>query len=143
MPRASSRETISTGSPDRCSTTAPAGAGASERVLKTKTGFSPYGHLSKLNTVSKVLRPMTSASTLCINSSIAMGFTASCRQEVKFTIATSNEAIYADTDKDRCFHCSVSVCVDLNMRCALPVATRSGALHHTGTAVPRDMLDDR
>jgi hypothetical protein len=42
----------------------PRKGGASVRLLSTKTGFSPYGHVSKVKTVSKVWRPMTRASTV-------------------------------------------------------------------------------
>lgn len=38
-------------------------------LLRTTTRFPPYGQTAKLRTVSKVLRPITSASTLAMNSS--------------------------------------------------------------------------
>ena len=62
------RRTMSRGSPDSCSTCAPAGTSGSVRVLSMNTGFR-YGQLLKPSTTSKVLRPMTMASTLAMNSS--------------------------------------------------------------------------
>src|SRR5262249_35324093 len=100
MPRASSRETISTGSPDRCSTTAPTGTGASKRELKTKTGFSPYGHSSNLNTCLERFATYDERIDAVDKLIVPMGLTASWRQEIEFTIGPSNKTIYASTDKD-------------------------------------------
>jgi hypothetical protein len=49
--------------------TAPAGAtNAAGFELSTTTGFVPYGHSPNDSAVSNVLRPMTSASTVAMNS---------------------------------------------------------------------------
>jgi hypothetical protein len=48
---------------------APGGASSvAGRELSTMTGFVPYGHSGNDKTVSNVLRPMTSASTVAMNS---------------------------------------------------------------------------
>lgn len=53
---------------------APSGSFASEIVVeRTTTGLLPYGQASKERTVSKVLRPITIASTLAMNSSYPWG----------------------------------------------------------------------
>ena len=57
--------TISAGDPDMCSTPSD----DRRRLLSTTTRFSPYGHSGNASTVSNVLRPITSASTLAKNSS--------------------------------------------------------------------------
>ena len=41
----------------------------SMRPLRTTTRLVPYGHVSKVSTFSKVFLPMTSTSTLAMNSS--------------------------------------------------------------------------
>jgi site-specific recombinase XerD len=60
--------TLTMDHPERCSTIALEGAVASAPVLRTNTGFLPYCHSSNFKTVSKVLRPMTRASTVAMNS---------------------------------------------------------------------------
>src|SRR6266852_9567682 len=68
-PLAASCETTSAGDPAICSTTPPMAFDKSRgRLLSTTTRLSPYAQVPKVSTFSKVLRPITIASTLAINS---------------------------------------------------------------------------
>ena len=61
---------ISGGLPAMKSQIAPDGAfNVAGLALRTTTGFAPYGQVSNVSTVSNVLRPITIASTVAMNSS--------------------------------------------------------------------------
>jgi hypothetical protein len=81
-PGCASRSTIPAGVPDICSTTPSTTARSSGLLLRTTTRFSPYGHLPKVSTFSKVRRPNHKRINRRHKLDVSMRLSAALRQEV-------------------------------------------------------------